>query len=101
MSGATRQATYRKKYPERVAACKAAGPKRRKTKLPLHIKALRTAYCDQFIKTGVFDPEIAVKLRKYVDECKAAKVNPRRIFTWRNQHGQTSPTAHTTDAPDR
>ena len=56
-------------------------PRNKNGNAPGHINTLRTAYCDQFMKTGALDPEIAVKLRKYADECKAAKRNSRRVST--------------------
>lgn len=56
---------------------------------PAHIQRVRTAYCDEFIRTGVLNPELGAKLREYATQ---ARKNRNEVT-----YAKTSPAADTPD----
>lgn len=70
--------TYQWERPEWKRIAERPTPRKRYTPRliedtsPLRIRKLRAAYCDEFIKTGVLNDEIAAQLRKYADEKRAS-----------------------------
>jgi hypothetical protein len=50
-----------------------------KSTSPARVQALVSAYCDQFIKTGELNPEIAAKLKEHADALRRPKCNSQRV----------------------
>lgn len=46
---------------------------------PAHIRKLRAAFCDHFIKTGMLDASMTAQLTRYADECRAASKHLERV----------------------
>jgi hypothetical protein len=90
-----RKASPRRTYTERMAfyAAKRAAkgppavrkpmkkyaPHAPKRPTPPRIQKILDAYCTEFIKTGVLNPEACAKLKEYADERQTAKRNSLRV----------------------
>jgi hypothetical protein len=48
---------------------------------PSHIRGIRAALCDEFVKTGNLNPEFLAKLKDYANEYRSAKSNSKRVQT--------------------
>lgn len=46
---------------------------------PAHIRKLRAAFCDHFIKTGDIDQAMQAQLTRYANECRAASKHLERV----------------------
>ncbi len=46
---------------------------------PAHIRRLRAAYCDHFIKFGTLDEGMSKQLKDYAHECRTAQKHSRRV----------------------
>lgn len=48
---------------------------------PRNIQELRAAYCNNFIKTGDFDPTMLAQLKVYAHACRTSQKNSQRVPT--------------------
>jgi len=46
---------------------------------PAHIRRLRAAYCEQFIRFGTLDKDMSKQLQDYAHECRSAKKHSQRV----------------------